>query len=184
MIRINLLATGPRGKAVAGESDLRVQAGGMLVLVMLAIGACVVWNGMLNSEIEAKELDKQTKTQEVAALKQQVKQVGDFEKKKKLLEDKTRIIAQLEKARGGPVRALDYVSQSLEPLKLWLVNLNLVGTRIEVGGRALTNNDIVAFVNNLRRSDYFSDIQLLESRSGTQGEFTVYHFRMNLTLKG
>ena len=52
MIRINLLATGPRGKAVAGEWDLRVQAGGMLALVMLAIGTCVVWNGMLNSEIE------------------------------------------------------------------------------------------------------------------------------------
>ena len=76
------------------------------------------------------------------------------------------------------------MSQSLEPLKLWLVKLNLVGTRIEVDGRALTNNDIVAFVNNLRGSDYFSDIQLLESRSGTQGQFTVYHFRMNLTLKG
>ena len=183
MIRINLLA-GPGTKAVAGQWDLRVQAGGMLGLVMLAIGTCLVWNVMLNSEIEAKELDKQEKTKQVAKLKQQVKQVGDLEKAKKLLEDRTRIIAQLEKGRGGPVRALDYVSQSLEPLKLWLVNLNLVGTRMELDGRALTNNDIVGFVNHLRRSDYFSDIQLLESRSGTQGQFTVYHFRMNLTLKG
>jgi type IV pilus assembly protein PilN len=79
---------------------------------------------------------------------------------------------------------LDYVSRSLEPLKLWLVRLSIKGNNVEVEGRAMTNDDVVEFVNSLRQTDYFSSILLRESRAGTEGKVNVYQFRLDLTLKG
>jgi len=184
MIRINLLA-GPRArKGVRPQWDVRAELALGVGLIVLTLGACFYYSVMLDQEIEARQAEKRDKQRQVAVLKEKVKQVEDFEKRKKLLEDKNRIIEQLEKARFGPVRVLDYVSRSLEPLKLWLVRLTIKGNTVEVEGRALTNDDVVEFVNSLRQTDYFSSILLRESRAATEGKVNVYQFRLDLTLKG
>ena len=117
-------------------------------------------------------------------VKEQVKQVQDFEQKKKLLEDKNRVIDQLEQARVGPVKVLDYVSQSLEPLKIWLTNLKLTSDTVEVEGRALTNDDVVEFVNNLRRTDFFANINLQESKAAVENKINIFQFKLAFRLKG
>jgi len=142
------------------------------------------YSGVLDRDIESKQLDKQGKDKQLVVLKERVKQVEDFENRKKLLEEKNRIIEQLEKSRAGPVRVLDHVSQSLDPLKLWLVRLNVRGNDVELEGRAMSNDDVVEFVNNLRRTNFFTNIILQESRAGTEAKFNLYQFRLNFTLKG
>lgn len=113
-----------------------------------------------------------------------MKQVSDFESRKKVLEDKNRIIDQLEKSRVGPVKVLDYVSQSLEPLKVWLVRIAVTGNDIDLEGRAATNDDVVEFVNNLRKTDYFTDINLQESRAAVESQLNIYQFKLGFRLKG
>ncbi len=115
---------------------------------------------------------------------EQVKQVQDFEQRKKLLEDKNRIIDQLEQSRMGPVKVLDHVSQSLEPLKLWLTKLGLSSNAVEIEGKALTNDDVVEFVNNLRRTDYFTSIILQESKAVVEKNVDVFQFKLVFRLKG
>jgi len=183
MIRINLLP-GPRAKAIKQQMDVRAEMAGGLGLVALTIVVCMFYSGVLEREIESIQLDKQGKETQLAVLKEKVKQVEDFENRKKLLEEKNRIIEQLEKSRAGPVRVLDHVSQSLDPLKLWLVRLNVRGNDVELEGRALSNDDVVEFVNNLRRTNFFTNILLQESRAGTEAKFNLYQFRLNFSLKG
>jgi type IV pilus assembly protein PilN len=182
MIRINLLPT-PRARAVKKQWDVGLELACAIVVLLVTIGACAYYADMLESDIQAKQVDKQGKEKQLALLKEKVKQVQDFEQKKKLLEDKNRVIDQLEQSRSGPVRVLDYVSQSLNPLNLWLTRLSMKGNEIEVEGRALTNDDVVAFVNNLREADYFRDIRLVESRSGLESKLNIYQFKLNFTLK-
>ncbi|HJU03753.1 MAG TPA: PilN domain-containing protein [Nitrospiraceae bacterium] len=182
MIRINLLPT-PRARAVKRQWDIRLEIACAIAVLVVAVGACVYYADLLDSDIEAKQVEKQGKEKQLALLKDKVKQVQDFEQKKKLLEDKNHVIDQLEKSRSGPVRVLDYVSQSLNPLNLWLTRLSMKGNDIEVEGRALTNDDVVEFVNNLRQADYFSDIRLIESRSGSESKLNIYQFKLNFTLK-
>ena len=90
----------------------------------------------------------------------------------------------LEKTRVGPVKVLDYVSQSVEPVKVWLTKLGLNAAVVDVEGRALTNDDVVEFVNNLRRTDHFSNINLVESRSATENKINLYQFKLVFNLKG
>jgi type IV pilus assembly protein PilN len=182
MIRINLL-TVPRARAVKRQWDVGLELASGIAVVLLMLAGWWFYGETLESEIANKQLEKADKEKQLALLKDKVKQVQDFEQKKKLLEDKNRIIDELERARIGPVKVLDYVSQSLEPLNLWVVRLAMKGNAVEIDGRAMTNDDVVEFVNNLRRADYFASIRLVESRSGTESKQNVYQFKLSLTLK-
>ena len=182
MIRINLLAT-PRAKVVKKQWDVRLELIGAVAFLLLIVGAWIFYGETLEQDIADKQVEKQAKEKDLALLKDKVKQVQDFERTKKLLEDKNRIIDELEKSRAGPVHVLDHVSHSLEPLNIWLVRLTVKGSNIELEGKALTNDDVVEFVNNLRRAEYFSNIRLLESKSGTEAKLNLYQFKLNMTLK-
>ena len=182
MIRINLLPE-PRTKGAKKQWDVRIEAAGAAVVIVLVVLACFYYASILDDEIQAKQLTKQDKEKQIAALQQQVKQVEDFEKKKKQLEDKGRIIDQLEKTRGGPVRTMDYISQSLEPLKLWLTRLDLKDKQVEMEGKGMSQDDIVEFINNLRRTEHFASIRLVESKAAVESKANVYQFRISASLK-
>lgn len=182
MIRINLLPE-PRTKGVKKQWDVRIEAAGAAAAIVLVVVACFWYASELDAEIQAKQLMKQDKEKQIAALKLQVKVVEDFEKKKKELEDKGRIIEELEKKRGGPVRTMDYISQSMEPLKLWLVRLEVKEKQIDMDGKGLSQDDVVEFINNLRRTEHFSSISLVEVRALAEGKTTVYTFKVSAKLK-
>jgi type IV pilus assembly protein PilN len=183
MIRINLLS-GPKTRQAKPQYDVRAQVLLGVGVILVTLAGCWWYSASLDAEIEAKQEEKQQKEKQVAQLKEQVKQVQDFEQKKKLLEDKNRIIDQLEQSRMGPVKVLDHVSQSLEPLKVWLTRLGVSNDVVEVEGKALTNDDVVEFVNNLRRTDYFSAINLQESKAAVENKINLYQFRLAFRLKG
>src|SRR3990167_2688863 len=148
MIRINLLP-GPKGHRAKPQYDVRAQALLGVGLLLITLAGCWWYAASLDEEIEARQTEKLDKEKQVAQLKEQVKQVSDFESRKKALEDKNRIIDQLEKSRVGPVKVLDHVSQSLEPLKVWLVRIAVTGKEIDLEGRGGTNDDVGEFANNL-----------------------------------
>jgi len=155
-------------------------------LLFITLAGCWWYSVSLDEEINARQVEKLDKEKQVAQLKEQVKQVSDFENRKKVLEDKNRIIDELEKSRAGPgpVKVLDHVSQSLEPLKVWLVRVAVTGNEIDLEGRAATNDDVVEFVNNLRRTDYFTNINLQESRAAQENQINIYQFKLGFRLKG
>ena len=184
MIRINLLSAGPKGRQAKPQYDVRAQVLLGIGLLVITLSACWWYSASLDDEIAARQTEKSEKEKQVAQLQEQVKQASDFEQRKKQLEDKNRIIDQLEKSRVGPVKVMDHVSHSLEPLKLWLVRVGVAGQSIEVEGRALTNDDVVEFVNNLRRTDYFSDINLQESRAAVESQVSLFQFKLGFRLKG
>ena len=182
MIRINLLSTS-RAKTVKKQLDVRLELLSGLGALILTVAGWMFYGDSLEGDIANLQHEQQGKEKEVALLKDKVKQVQDFERTKKLLEDKNRVIDELEKSRAGPVQVLDHVSHSLEPLNIWLVRLTVKGTSVELEGKALTNDDVVEFVNNLRRAEYFSNIRLVESKSGTEAKLNLYQFKLNMTLK-
>ncbi|MEK6694683.1 MAG: hypothetical protein AABY67_04920, partial [Nitrospirota bacterium] len=121
MIKINLLPlkrASKKTKAPADEALMQLGIG--LGVVLIFLGACGYrWQSNVG-DIALQTQLKESKTKEVEALKKKVQEVADYEKKKLALENQVRIIEQLRKNQGGPVRLLDYLSQSLDPLKVWL----------------------------------------------------------------
>jgi type IV pilus assembly protein PilN len=84
MIRINLLP-GPKGRQAKPQYDVRAQALLGVGLVLITLAGCWWYSAALDTEIEARQAEKQDKEKQVAQLKEQVKQVADFEQRKKIL---------------------------------------------------------------------------------------------------
>ncbi len=184
MIRINLLH-GTRPRKVSGQLDVRVEAAVAVALLVGVIGGCWYYSDSLSLQIAEKEKRKAEQATQIAALKKEVKKVEDFEKKKKQLEAKSKVIDELEQNRVGPVKVLDRISKSLDPLKLWLTSLKVKGKNIELNGNALSNDDVVGFVNNLRRGGEFKNINLGEIRSSSKSKSStkVLQFKLKMRLK-
>jgi type IV pilus assembly protein PilN len=182
MIRINLLPT-TKAKRVKKRTELQTQ----LMLAGISVGLTVILCGyfwwQLNHQISTLRNEKAKATKERDVLKEKVKEVDNFEENKKLLEEKNRIIEQLKRNQSGPVHLLDEISRNL-PDRVWLVALNEQGGKIDLEGRAITNSDIVDFINNLKRSSFFKDVQIVESRQSTDNEkkIALYNFKLTCII--
>jgi len=184
VIKINLLPVkraAKKAKVPVDTAMFQLVVG--LGIVLVFVGACGYRWQMLVDEVALKTQIKESKTKELDALKKKVQEVEDYEKNKRLLEDKNRIIEQLRKNQGGPVRLLDYLSQSLDPLKIWLTSVD-GDAQVAINGKALTNDDIVQFIRNLQQSGYFTDVMLEESRQAPEEGLIIYQFRLKMSVKG
>ena len=181
MIKINLLGI-PKARKVKKRAEAQSQMILIgLVLFFVGVICSYQWFG-LNREIKRLETSKAEATQELNDLKEQVKEVSNFEANKKKLEEKNQIIEQLKKNQSGPVRVLDEISRNLEPLKIWLVSLSVTGGSVQIDGMAITNTDIVEFISGLKASKNFTDISLIESRQVMEANIPIYSFRLRSTF--
>jgi type IV pilus assembly protein PilN len=180
MIKVNLL-----GIERPKRARRAVKApGGLVGVVGLALvlvgGMGFVWWTM-GTRVSALEQEKLARNDELTALKVKVKEVENYEKNKKSYEEKIAIIEQLRKNQIGPVRLLDELSRGL-PERVWLTSLTEQAGKVDLEGRAVTNAEIVEYINNLKASRYISDIQLIESRQMSEGGIPVYNFKLKCTL--
>jgi type IV pilus assembly protein PilN len=183
LIKINLLPVARATKKVAvNEVQLQVVAG-LAVTLVLVVLCGLRWQMLSEQVIEQTQL-REVKKIQLAELKKQVVEVENYEKNRKLLENKNRVIEQLRKNQGGPVRLLDHISQSLDPLKIWLTTVDDGGSQISIDGRAFATDDVVEFVKSLQASEYFSSVLLEESRQSVEDGLGIYQFRLRLMVKG
>jgi type IV pilus assembly protein PilN len=103
MIRINLLPGGPKGRPAKPQYDVRAQALLGVGLILVTLAGCWWYSASLDSELEARQEEKQAKEKQVAQLKEQVKQVQDFEQRKSFL--RTRTGSSINLSNPGWVRS-------------------------------------------------------------------------------
>lgn len=180
MIKVNLLSQ-LRGKKVRKKMEVQSQLWlfcGLLVVLILVLGYFWFY---LNDRIDSLQRERMTMTQNLGAMKEKVREVESFEKDKKSFGEKIKIIQQLKLNQSGPVLLLDQVSRSL-PARVWLIGLTQEGKTVTITGKAITNSELVDFIDNMKRSKFFSDIELLESRQGIEGNIPIYNFKLNCTM--
>jgi type IV pilus assembly protein PilN len=190
MIRINLLATERRAKAAtpgfhAGQKMMVI---GSLVLVLTAVG--IGWRywalGQQQAEV-VREIDLARR--EEARLQEILKQVQEFENRRKMLESRVALIDELRKGQTAPVHMIDQVSRAL-PDMTWLTNLSQAGYAVTIQGRCLSLTSLSDFVGNLEASRYFSrPVEIIESvvmpGGGTAGpELIQFTIRATFQMSG
>lgn len=169
MIKINLL---PEAKVALARKPAVVPAGipaenlnnyliiGFLVLGLLIGGYLWFSHQTKKSKLEAKVQDAR---QQAEALKPFIEQVNDFEKRKKELEDKLKLITDLRSNQEGPVHLMDELA-SLVPDLLWLTSLEMKGNTMEIKGNAFNPSSIAEFLQRLDESPYFDEPSLKEMK--------------------
>ncbi|MFQ5580245.1 MAG: PilN domain-containing protein [Nitrospiria bacterium] len=176
MIEINLL-TPHRAKKVRRKVEIQSQLVVVVAVCTITLLICgYVW-GKLNDQVDVLKVETEALSAELAQLKMKVKEVKNYERNKKVVQEKIEVIAQLRKNQSIPVHLLDEISKSL-PDRAWITRFGESRGSIELDGRAVTNNDIVEFIDNLKGSSFFGDVQILESRKSVEGGVPVYFFRL------
>lgn len=169
MIKINLL---PEAKVALARKPAVIPAGipaeninNYLIIGFLVLG--LILGGYLWFSKQAKKVKLQARVQsareQAEALKPYIEQVNNFEKRKKKLEDKLKLITDLRANQEGPVHIMDELA-SLIPDLLWLTSLNLKGNTMEIKGNAFNPSSIAEFLQRLDESPYFDEPSLKEMK--------------------
>jgi type IV pilus assembly protein PilN len=190
MIRINLLVT-ERRSAKAGSPG--IQAGqkmmiiGSLVLVLTAAG--VGWRYWALGQQQAQATrDIDAARREEARLQEILRQVQDFENRKKLLESRVALIDELRKGQTAPVHMIDQISRAL-PDMTWLTAMQQSGYTLTIQGRCLSLTSLSDFIGNLEGSKYFArPVEIIESAvtagDGKSPELIQFTIRGTFQMQG
>lgn len=178
MIRINLLQERKIKKAMPLQS-LIIPAIVFTAITIIVVGAYAFY---LNSNVSTLKADKAQKEKRLAEIKDAIKQVEDFEKDNEIFRQKNAAIERLKGRQVLPLRLLDEVSTRLSK-GVWLESMQDKGGTINITGLAFTNPDIVDFVQNLKQSEYLTDVALLESQMKETEGYTLYQFKLSFRMK-
>ena len=165
MIRINLLASERRAAKAASpglQPGQKMMVIGSLLLVLTV--ALLGWRFWALREQQAEVARQiEASTREEQRLQEILKQVQDFENRRKVLESRVALIDELRKGQTAPVHMIDQVSKAL-PEMTWLTNIQQSGYTLTVQGRCLTLTSLSDFVGNLEASHYFMrPVEIIES---------------------
>jgi type IV pilus assembly protein PilN len=166
MIRINLLASERRAtKAAASPGFQAAQKmtviGSLLLVVTVALLGWRYWALGQEKARVTREIDAARR--EETRLTEILRQVQEFEDRRKLLEARVTLIDELRKGQTAPVHMIDQLSKALPDLT-WLVGVTQTGYTLTIQGRCLTLTSLSDFIGNLESSRYFiRPVEIIES---------------------
>lgn len=158
MIRINLL-----GDSTAIDHSGKILFGGYLASVVVTIGICFSLYSSITNDVSNLNQNVSLLKSDLESLTEKTKIVKDLEKKRDTLTKKIDLIARLKRSKVGPVRVMDDLNVAI-PERVWLRDVTESSGGIRIKGRALDNQDVSLFIRNLDTSNYFSNVDLVESR--------------------
>jgi type IV pilus assembly protein PilN len=171
LVKINLLGVRKKkGAKVALWLSLYVSTLALAALCfMLSLNA-------INIDLKDKVQQAQFLEKQLNKLKVVTKEVRELSDKKKNLSEKIAVMAALRKKKSGPVRVMDDLNFSV-PERAWLVEVKeLEGSFLKFSGYALDFETISLFLKNLESSDYFSDVDLIDSKKATVKGVNITEF--------
>jgi type IV pilus assembly protein PilN len=181
MIKINLLPTKKKPPKKVMDLQKQLLLGGLVIILVLIV-LWFFWS-MQKARIDSL---KQTKLAAENKIRQQditLKDVKNVKEKRKIVEDKIKIVEDLEKNQAGPVRLLDEISSAL-PVGVNLLSLTENNKKVNIEGQAFTNEDVVRFIDNLKASRFFEDVVLLETSQAKQQDTEIYKYKLQFTYRG
>ncbi len=190
MIRINLLASERRAAKAAApgfQAGQKMMVIGSLILVLTAVG--VGWRywaiGQQKAAV-AREIEAARREEE--RLQEILKQVQEFENRRKMLEARVALIDELRKGQTAPVHMVDQISRAL-PEMTWLTGLTQTGYTLTMQGRCLSLTSLSDFIGNLEASRYFMrPVEIIESSvassSGKGPELIQFTIRGTFQMSG
>jgi len=175
MIKINLLPEA-RGEKVARAPLISMGGANLnnyivLVLLIGGIGYAGITYWRLNSRLSTLDTQIAEEQRKYDELKEIIAEVEAYKKRAADLERKINVIEQLKANQLGPVRIMDEVSKALPDL-LWLTNMDLKGTVLNVKGQALNENAVANLITNLNASPFFAEPTLKVMQQDNRGIFS------------
>jgi len=178
LIRINLLPI----RAFKKKENIRRQVSIYFLTVIFLIGVMGFFYIKKSNVLRELETEQAVLADQEKKLKETVKEVDDLKKEEEELQEKLKIIAELETKRTGPVRILDEISRLIPAGKAFLVALTKESDKLGLNGVAIDNETIALFLSRLQQSEYFDNVQLVKSSQEIRNEMRLKSFAVNCRI--
>lgn len=177
MIKINLL---PTKQARKKESTiLQLSIGGAAIVLALVFSFFL--NQMMQRKIDNEQVAINDLNAQLNKLKSVLDKVEEYKKEKQDLESKIAAIKQLNDQRTGPVKFLAEFSEIL-PERAWITSFKENEKQLSLDGVALDGPTVTTFVDNLRGSKFFSNIELLRVEQSSSNNQAQQKFFITCTV--
>ncbi|HXJ36469.1 MAG TPA: PilN domain-containing protein [Candidatus Eisenbacteria bacterium] len=163
MIRINLLPTEEAQRA----ADQRQQLATVGLIVAVGAFLLVIGHSIQAARYAATQRRVTQVTEELQAIAGPYGDVLRIQAQQKELEEKLKVISQLEARSAGPVRMLADLS-SATPDKLWLTEFAEAAGTVHMQGFSVDEQTIADFLRKLGTSTYFQNVDLEETTQVNQ----------------
>lgn len=160
MIRINLIGS-REGEESSSRKLEGILAGGVIGLVLAGIAMTYLAQQSTASTLDAAAAVLET---DLVKIRQQDQEFKKMQEQKAEIEAKLHIVTTLtsKERRAAPVHILDDLSASA-PEYLWLIDFTERGGAALINGRAVDNQTIASFANDLAKSRYFQKVEIRET---------------------
>jgi type IV pilus assembly protein PilN len=185
MIKVNLLS--PEKKELAGapgEAPAMEEERESKINTVAAVAAGIITVALIgymyitqSNTIDEKQRHLQERRARQAQLQNVLKTITELEKTKENLDRKVRLITQLKSQQQDAVKMMDELLNAL-PDWVWLTSLTFSNRMLTLRGKTLGNNLISDFINNLKGTGSFSDIQFPGSTRRNQGGLDIFEFSL------
>jgi Tfp pilus assembly protein PilN len=180
MIRINLLPKAKR-PSIWPSVEYAALAAALLIFLMVSVSFATGYYQIWSLKKEALEIEQQK-----LLLKQSAGNMKTTNERRQAIEAKTDLLLKLTKERVSFYALKSHLSEILPP-EVWFSEIsaknnnrenNLGSATVNIRGRALSANDIAAFMQKLEQDEYLKDAVLLKAEkidqsNGSQFEITA-----------
>ena len=171
MIKINLLLAKKEKKKAGIRREIIVLIAS--VVFLLFVLGLLQWR--MNGTKDDLLLDISTKEKEIAKNKSLTEQLNKAKESNKLLDEKLNVINSLRKEKSSPARVLDELSID-KPEKIQFESLKKEGSKLGIEGIALDDETVANFMENLRKSKLFKNVDLVISEQVEQNKIKLKKF--------
>ena len=177
-MRINLL---PREKAKKKSPYLEqgvfaALSLGLVFIILIGIRFYIQRNV---EALDKKILDTKNELQK---LKKDEEKIAELKKNAGVIEQKVKVIEQLENNKSGPAKILAGISTSIVPGRMWLTNLRCQGSKLTIDGIAADNETIAQFMTNLEDSPEFENVELRVAEGNKIESYIFKKFALTSTI--
>ena len=163
MIRINLLPT----EEVERGAEQRQQIATVGLVVAVSVLALIVVHSVQAARTARANHRLAQVREELEAITGPYNELVKIQAQQKELEEKLKVITQLEARSGGPVKVMSDLSGAM-PDKLWLTEFAEAAGTVKMSGFSVDEQTIADFLRRLGASSYFTGVDLEETTQVTQ----------------
>jgi type IV pilus assembly protein PilN len=174
MIRINLLPVRVSKKKIAGKNQLIL----FLLLLVLGVIGNFFWSSSRAAALSGREVKLKRTRDDITQLEKIIGEVKNIKTEQTALRDKLEVLEKLKAGRQGPVRLLDELA-TITPKKLWLRKMQEKDGAMVFEGSAATIEDVSEFMGALKKSEYFSNVELRKTTAKAEAKLKLVDFVVN-----
>jgi type IV pilus assembly protein PilN len=166
VIRINLAPAETRRRRGPGLSLPSLPIGlGLLfgiVYVVAVLGVGYSWWNLFSEKSRLVAENDRT-AREIDSLKATLDQGTNVKAQLADIRKRVQVVEDLVQGQGRPVHLLDAFVDTV-PRDLWITSFEDKGTSLKIAGSAFSTRAVSEFMNNLRQSGKFKDVDIVVSR--------------------